>query len=80
MPFTFCNVVGFKKGSKGDPGELKGLFLRNGNVFGSLDKNCKCSVYGTFNEKQLDYDESVVVTVLEENEKMYVVSFSPEEL
>lgn len=31
-------------------------------------------------EKQLDYDESVVVTVLEENEKMYVVSFSPEEL
>jgi len=49
-----CNIVGVKKGEKGNPGELKGLFLRNGSVLGDLDANNKFGVFGTFNKKQVE--------------------------
>lgn len=48
-----CNIVGSKKGEKGNPGELRGLFLRNGSVLGSLDANNKFGVFGAFSEKQV---------------------------
>ncbi len=51
-----CNIVGVKKGVKNNPGELKGLFLRNGNMFGSLDTNNNSGVFGKFSEDCLkDY-------------------------
>ena len=43
-----CNIVGVKKGARGNPGELKGLFLRNGSVLGSLDENNNFGVFGRF--------------------------------
>lgn len=49
-----CNIVGIKKGEKGKPGELKGLFLRNGSVLGELDSNNKFGVFGKFSEKQIE--------------------------
>lgn len=49
-----CNIVGLKKGAKNNPGELKGLFLRNGSIYGSLDKNLSSGVFGEFNEEKLD--------------------------
>ncbi len=63
-----CNIVGFKKGAKNDPGELKGLFLRNGSMLGSLDKNYKSGVYGTFNNEKLDLIEENIVEVADRNE------------
>ena len=63
-----CNVVGYKKGTKGNPGELKGLFLRNGSIFGSLDKNIKCGVYGTFNQERLDFVSEREVEVADRHE------------
>lgn len=63
-----CNVVGYKKGAKGNPGELKGLFLRNGSIFGSLDKNIKCGVYGTFNQERLDFVSEREVEVADRHE------------
>ena len=63
-----CNIVGFKKGNKNDPGELKGLFLRNGSVLGALDKNYKNGVYGTFNNEKLDLVDKRVVEVADRNE------------
>ncbi|MBQ8451446.1 MAG: SpoIVB peptidase [Clostridia bacterium] len=45
-----CNIVGVKKGKGGDPGELKGLFLRSGQKLGSLDSNNNFGVYGNFNK------------------------------
>lgn len=48
-----CNIVGLKKGEKGNPGELKGLFLRNGSVLGELDINNKFGVFGKFSDKQV---------------------------
>lgn len=49
-----CNVVGYRKGVKGKAGELKGLFLRNGSVLGTLDKNNEFGVYGTFDKEFLN--------------------------
>lgn len=48
-----CNIVGCKKGVKGNAGELRGLFLRNGSVLGSLDVNSNFGVFGTFDENMV---------------------------
>ena len=41
-----CNIVGVNKGTRGNPGELRGLFLRNGIKAGILDNNNGYGVYG----------------------------------
>lgn len=58
-----CNVVGYKRGEKGNPGELKGLFLRNGSIYGSLDANNKFGVYGNFSKKFVNKFAGDVVEV-----------------
>ena len=45
-----CNIIGVEPSKKGYAGELKGLFLRNGSVIGSVDKNIDCGVYGKADE------------------------------
>lgn len=39
-------ISGAKRGEKGVPGELHGLFLR-GNAYGTLDSNTDCGIYGS---------------------------------
>ena len=63
-----CNVVGYKKGVKGDAGELKGLFLRNGSIFGSLDKNKKSGVFGCFNNEKIDFVDDTEIEVADRSE------------
>lgn len=63
-----CNIVGYKQGVKGNPGELKGLFLRNGRVLGSLDKNNKFGVYGTVEKSTLETYGAELVEVAKSNE------------
>ncbi len=41
-----CSIIGIKKGEKGAPGELKGLFLKNSNTIGCVTDNKKSGVYG----------------------------------
>ncbi len=43
-----CSITGVIKGEKGQPGELRGAFLKT-NVFASIDKNLDCGVYGDIN-------------------------------
>ena len=45
-----CNIVGYNKGTRGNPGELRGLFLRTGSKIGILDNNNEYGVYGTISE------------------------------
>lgn len=45
-----CNIVGYNKGTRGNPGELRGLFLRTGTTIGELDNNNDYGVYGTISE------------------------------
>ncbi len=44
-----CNIVGVNKGKRGTPGELRGMFLKNGKTIGQLDTNSEVGVFGTFN-------------------------------
>lgn len=46
-----CNIVGYNKGTRGNPGELRGLFLRTGATIGTLDNNNEYGVYGTISEE-----------------------------
>lgn len=63
-----CTIMGYKKGKKGNPGELKGLFLRSGRILGTLDNNNKMGVYGKFSDKFLSDYQAELVEVANHNE------------
>ncbi len=63
-----CNIVGYKSGVKGNPGELKGLFLRNGSILGSLDTNNKFGVYGNFSKKHINLVNDELIEVASRDE------------
>ncbi len=44
------SVVGIKKGMKGVPGELVGLFMLGNSIQGSIDKNSENGVFGYINK------------------------------
>ena len=43
-----ADIVAVQKGQKGAPGELKGSFLREGEVLGSIHRNSILGIYGSF--------------------------------
>jgi len=43
-----CRIVGYNKGKKGNPGELRGVFTATHNPVGSLSGNARFGVYGRF--------------------------------
>ena len=43
-----CSIVGLKKGKKGEPGELKGLFLKTSNKIGDIETNTERGIMGRF--------------------------------
>lgn len=47
-----CSVVGVKKGERGEPGELKGLFLKSSNKIGHLNDNDECGITGQFDTEK----------------------------
>lgn len=63
-----CNIVACKKGEKGNPGELKGMFLRSGRVYGKLDTNNKFGVYGKFSDSAIDFSEMQEIEVAKPSE------------
>ena len=63
-----CNVIGYKRGVKGKPGELKGLFLRNGLMLGKLDKNNKFGVYGVYDSNLISKNNKRLYEVASRNE------------
>ena len=40
------NIVSIKKGTKGNPGELRGLFIEENKIKGQIIKNTQCGVFG----------------------------------
>jgi stage IV sporulation protein B len=44
------NIIGLKRGSRGHPGELKGLFVKSSNSEGVVDKNADFGVFGVISE------------------------------
>ncbi len=78
-------IIDCKKGEKGNPGELRGIFLED-EVLGSVNKNTNCGIYGYFNKKlntstikplQIGFKEEIVegpakiLTTIAGNEPKY---------
>lgn len=48
-----ASVFNIKKGVKGEPGELKGIFTGRGNDLGEILKNTNQGIFGTINSEQM---------------------------
>lgn len=46
-----CSIVGVNKGEKGEPGEIKGIFMQGKNCKGTIEKNCQFGVFGQISDK-----------------------------
>lgn len=56
-----CTVIGLKKGMKGKPGELKGLFMQGkNNKRGIVDKNTEYGVFGSVCDEKLQYGKEIL--------------------
>ena len=44
-----CNIIGYVKGERGKPGELRGVFEKK-NQIGEIKLNCSCGVFGELNK------------------------------
>ncbi len=42
-------IVSIRKGQKGKPGELKGIFMQNQDAIGNIRFNNECGIYGLYN-------------------------------
>ncbi|MFL0196906.1 SpoIVB peptidase [Clostridium sp. WILCCON 0269] len=45
------SIVSVKKGTKGNPGELKGIFVNEEVKLGNIEKNTECGVFGKGDDK-----------------------------
>jgi stage IV sporulation protein B len=51
-------IISYKKGEKGSPGELRGLFVDEDKTIGKVEKNTSCGIYGKGSNKLLDHKYS----------------------
>lgn len=58
-----CNVVGLNKGEKGNPGEIKGVFMQGKNCKGNVERNTKFGVFGQLNDKDKLIDNNKVANI-----------------
>ncbi|MBK5240752.1 SpoIVB peptidase [Clostridium sp.] len=48
------NIVSIKKGTKGNPGELRGLFVDEDKIKGQIMKNTECGIFGNGNKSLIN--------------------------
>lgn len=48
------NIVSVKKGTKGSPGELRGLFVDENKIKGQIIKNTECGIFGNGNNSLIN--------------------------
>lgn len=58
-----CCVLGVKRAIRGDPGELKGVFVRSSQQMGTVDKNCDYGIYGNLNLKNKIFQDKQMIEV-----------------
>lgn len=56
-----ASIISLRKGEKGAPGELKGIFTNEDTPIGSIQKNTQCGIFGS---KKNDYSQGKTVTPL----------------
>ena len=61
------SIISIKKGAKGNPGELKGIFLDNKNCIGNINTNTECGIFGDINNNNVyDYNKKMKVALRDE--------------
>ena len=48
-----AKIISVEKGAKGNPGELKGIFVNGDNPFGDIRTNCSTGVYGKIEDNTI---------------------------
>jgi len=48
------NIVSIKKGTRGNPGELRGLFIEESKIKGQIIKNTECGIFGSGNKSLIN--------------------------
>lgn len=46
-----ASIISVKKGEKGDPGELRGIFINTNSPLGEIEKNSSCGIFGNTKEE-----------------------------
>jgi len=49
-----CSIVGIRKSTAGNPGELKGVFIEDRNKLGNIRLNSKYGIYGVLNRNVME--------------------------
>ena len=52
------SILSVKKGEKGNPGELRGIFLYESNPIGKIEKNTQCGIFGCNKENLKEYNKN----------------------
>ncbi|MGL4731413.1 MAG: SpoIVB peptidase, partial [Clostridium sp.] len=62
------NIVSVRKGTRGNPGELRGIFVEENNTLGNIDNNTECGIFGKGNDSLMNgvYTEPLPVAKREE--------------
>lgn len=61
------SIISIKKGLKGNPGELKGIFLDDKDPIGNIKNNTECGIFGNVNNNIIyDYNRKMKVALRDE--------------
>lgn len=61
------SIISIKKGLKGNPGELKGIFLEDKDPIGNIKNNTECGIFGNVNNNIIyDYNRKMKVALRDE--------------
>lgn len=58
-----CTILGVKRASRGEAGELRGVFIRSKNDIGTVDKNCEYGMYGHLNLDNTKFQNKQLIEV-----------------
>lgn len=80
-------IISIKKGIKGDPGEVRGMFIDEENAIGNIENNTLCGIYGNkfltnrktkpmevaFRDEIKEGDAKILTTINQEEPKYYSI-------
>ncbi|WP_130807129.1 SpoIVB peptidase [Senegalia massiliensis] len=73
-----ASISSIEQGTKGHPGELKGMFFESQNLLGNIEKNTSLGIYGTINKEMNNsyYKDSIPIALQHEVKKgkAYILS------
>lgn len=62
------SIISLRKGQKGNPGELRGIFVNEETSLGTVNKNTICGIYGCGNDKLINKKYNKPIKIALRNE------------